>query len=304
MDCPEPGVYHDVRYETYASWPAMRASVLVEGMKSMLALKAAIDGEKPDSDTDAMRFGRAVHCRLFEPDLFPTSFPQVERCVAMTKPAKKGDEPKPCRNLGRYIRGDGQWLCGQHAPDGTYEPRDYVTESEVSRIEKIRRRAMDHDELKHVRRYPGGEVSLVFDYLGVRCKCRCDKLIQGGGGFILDPKALGGEQFDEDAFAKEIAKRKYHVKAAMYLLGVKELLGLDAQFWWVFYQPQSPHDIGVVRMTETDRRIGTFEVRRVLDEYKRCLAADEWPGAFPGVLDHVGLSAWEVKKYACVEMSE
>src|SRR5690606_23675225 len=144
--------------------------LLCEGLHSMRRLRAAMDGKLPDSDSDAKRLGRAIHCRLLEPHLYPTSFPQVEKCSAKMKPAKKGDEPKPCRNYGTVIKTDGEWLCGVHAQGDEYRPVDFVTPEEAERVEEIRVNAFSHREIQHIRRFGGSEVSIVFDLCGVRCK--------------------------------------------------------------------------------------------------------------------------------------
>ena len=57
----------DMTWENYRGIKAMNGSTLVAGLKSMLHLKNTIDG-KHDIDSEAMKFGRLVHCAVLEPD--------------------------------------------------------------------------------------------------------------------------------------------------------------------------------------------------------------------------------------------
>lgn len=303
METPEPGIYPDVPFEQYAAWDAMNASTLVEGLQSMRRLRAKLDGKLPDADSDAKRFGRAVHCRLLEPDRYPTAFPQVAKCVATTKPAKKGDEPKPCKNYGSVIRTDGEWLCGVHAQGDEYRPKDFITPEESERVEEIRKNAFDHREIRQIRRFFGSEVSIVFDLCGVRCKARLDKLIEAGGGFIIDVKTTS-KPLTESGWSKQIADLNYHFKAAFYLEAVKALKGVEPEFWWVVVEVSPPFDVAAIRMSDFDRSAGRWDVMQVLTQYRQCLESGLWPGAFPELVQHVGLPPWKAKEYSCVELGQ
>lgn len=298
MNCPDPGVYPDVSFEAYVSWDAMNASTLVEGLHSMRRLKAKIDGAFPDKDSDAMRFGRAVHCRLLEPDRYPTSFPTADRCAALM--GKDGE--KRCKNRGRFMNNDG-WWCGTHQPAECVEPSDYVTEEELERVEAIRANAFQHREIQQIRRFFGSEVSLVFDLCGVRCKARLDKWIEKAGGFIIDVKTLS-KPITEDGWSRTIVDLNYHFKAGFYIEGIKALLGIEPEFWHVVLETSPPYDVAAFRLPDFERQVGRYEVKRVLSMLARCRETNEWPGAFPELVQHVGLPQWEAKKYASMDLSE
>jgi exodeoxyribonuclease VIII len=295
-ECPEPGVYEGVSFETYRSWQAMNAGTLVEGLVSMRRLRAKLDGLLPDSDSPSMRFGRAVHARLLEPDEFVTRFPTVTKCQAKTE--KGGD----CRNLGRFLD-DAGWWCGTHKPDEAWEPADFITEDEADRIERIKASAFAHREIREIRRFKGAEVSIVFDLCGVRCKARLDKLIRDGGGFVLDVKTFG-KPITEAAWQRQVVDLAYHLKASFYLSAVKAATGLAADFWHIVCETSPPFDVAAIRLTDFDRQVGTFEVKRLLESYRRCCESGEWPGAYPELVTHVGLPAWKAKEYASVELTD
>lgn len=303
MTTPDVGIYEDIPFEIYKQWDAMNASTLVEGLHSMRRLKAKIDGAFPDKDSDAMRFGRAVHCRLLEPDRYPTSFPQVEKCVHPVAGRKKGDPTKPCKNYGSVIKTDGEWLCGVHASGDEYRPADFVTPEESERVEAIRKNAFEHREIQQIRRFKGAEVSLVFDLCGVRCKARLDKWIEKVGGFIIDVKTVS-RPITEDGWSRTVADLHYHFKAAFYIEGIKACIGIEPEFWHVVIETAAPFDVAAIRLPDFERQVGTYEVKRLLRRLVECRESNDWPGAFPELVQHVGLPQWEAKKYASMDLSE
>lgn len=279
----------------------MNASTLCEGLVSMRRLKSKLDGKLDSSDSDAMRFGRAVHCRLLEPERFPTAFPQSEQCTAYLKGVKNGDL-KRCRSRGRYMSAEG-WLCGTHAGPDDYEPADYITADEAERIERIRENAFSHREIQHIRQYGGAEVSIVFDLAGVRCKARLDKWIPDGGGFIVDVKTIS-KPLTDNVWSKTILDFAYHVKAAWYCEAVKATTGLVPEFIWVAIETTEPYDVAAIRLTDFDRQVGRWECLRLVESYKACLSSGVWPGAYPEMVQHVGIPAWKAKEYSHIEVSE
>ena len=44
MNQPEPGIYYDIPFDQYCDWQALNISTLLHGRRSMLHLKAAMDG--------------------------------------------------------------------------------------------------------------------------------------------------------------------------------------------------------------------------------------------------------------------
>jgi hypothetical protein len=295
---PDIGVHPDISFEEYKAWDAMNASTLVEGLHSMRRLKAKLDGKLPDKDSDALRFGRAVHCRLLEPERYPFAFPVADQCAKLMGQ----DGEKRCKNRGKYMNNDG-WWCGQHTPAEFTEPSDYVTEEESERVEAIRENAFAHREIQQIRRFKGSEVSLVFDLCGVRCKARIDKWISQGGGFIIDVKTVS-RPITEDGWARTIVDLNYHIKAGFYIEGIKACLGIEPEFWHVVIETAAPFDVAAFRLPDFDRQVGAWEVRRILTSYRKCLESNEWPGAFPELVQHVGLPPWKAKQYASMDLED
>src|SRR4051812_28448031 len=67
----ECGIFPGMSWADYAAIPLPSASTLEWGRVSSAHLQAAIDGTLERKDSDAMSFGRALHLRLLEPDIYP-----------------------------------------------------------------------------------------------------------------------------------------------------------------------------------------------------------------------------------------
>ena len=112
-----PEIVQGVKFEDYCAMPGLNASTLAWGLKSAQHLKAALDGELK-KDSPAMTFGRALHAKLLEPDVYLKEFTVSSGCQAIIK---SGDSKgQVCGNNAMWLLG-GLWLCGMHAPKALKE---------------------------------------------------------------------------------------------------------------------------------------------------------------------------------------
>lgn len=106
------------------------------------------------------------------------------------------------------------------------------------------------------------------------------------------------------AISKTVANFSYHVQAAFYrdaaaAAGWDE----DAVFLFVFVSKAPPHLVTVVEMDSLALSVGEALVRRAVDVYAECTAADCWPG-FSDDIELVGLPSWALNPAALdVEVS-
>ena len=69
----ETGIYYDLAFGEYAKAPGMNCSTLKFAARSMLHLKAKLDGLIPDAASAALSFGTAFHTQILEPEKFGAS---------------------------------------------------------------------------------------------------------------------------------------------------------------------------------------------------------------------------------------
>lgn len=303
MSEPDVGIHHAIEFDDYKNWPVVNSGVLKFGMLSMKHMKSAMDGELDSDDTTSRKFGRAVHCRLLEPDLFDFRFQVSTPCCAVLKSGvNKG---KQCGKTSRYLDGNSNWFCGQHIPHDFDEPLELVTPDELSRIDRMIASVKKHDAVKLLRAHGGCEVSFIADVFGVRCKGRADKYIPGGScpPTVVDIKKCQAGSISKAACEKSITNYGYHRQAAIYKLGLDAITGRDHHFVWVFIEDAPPFDVCVVHMDGETFAIGRHEVRLTLEKWKEAIDADEYPGV-SNTIEQGGLTEFYRKRFSNWELNE
>ncbi|MFU1927533.1 PD-(D/E)XK nuclease-like domain-containing protein [Bordetella hinzii] len=130
---------------------------------------------------------------------------------------------------------------------------------------------------------------------GVLCRCRPDWVHPAGnnGVILLDVKTYSDASPAE--FARQIARKRYHVQDAFYSDGFARASGLDVlAFVFVAVETEWPFAASAVMLDEPGRDVGRIHYRRDLDTYARCLAANDWPG-YGAAIHQVSLPAWASK---------
>lgn len=89
----------------------------------------------------------------------------------------------------------------------------------------------------------------------------------------------------------------YHQQADWYLDGVRALdLGPDPAFVFVFQEKTAPYLVTVVQLDAVAMRLGREKNREAIDLYRRCVAADRWPG-YSDEVELIPLPAWVENNY-------
>lgn len=293
---PENGIHNRVPFETYQSWPLVNGSALVWGQKSAQHMRAALDGEI-DYDSPDLAFGRALHCRLLEPDLYEIFWAVATPCCAEIKSGdRKG---MPCGASSSMQAGD-EWFCRTHGKkvEGAREVEDCVTKDEADRIEAICAQLKGHEVVKLLRREGGFEASAIWENSGVRLKGRMDKMIVGKDcpDTIVDLKKCGLGRGDKDTFARDLLKYKYHIKAAMYYDAVHKLTGAKPHFLWIVVEDKPPHSIGVYECDIPTLDAGRNEFLSLLSQYNRCMETGVWSG-YSKAVEMISAPDWYLRNF-------
>lgn len=307
---PAPGIYHKVPFETYARWNAMNASALVWGLDSMEHLQAKLAGDMEESKEESpdLRFGRAWHMAVLEPDIYQQSWVISSGCCQPLKSGK--NKGAPCGNAARFRAGDS-WYCGTHAPPDASEPSNYLTSEEAARVKKAAKKIKGHKIVNLIRQHGGFESTIVWEWNGIPCKSRFDKLIYDAAcpDTILDLKKVQLGKCTNDDVSKSIANFKYHFKMAFYQRAVRHWRGADSPLpaaVLVFMEDKAPHSVNVKSLGSRSLDIGAYEVERLMTNYVDCCASGVWPGCSFDELkgkEDIGVievPEWELRKYNSV----
>ena len=114
---------------------------------------------------------------------------------------------------------------------------------------------------------------------GVRCRCRPDHVSPVGTrtDVLLDVKTYSNAGPEE--FARQIARKAYHVQDAFYSDGYTVASGRDVvQFIFIAVETEWPFAACSYRLNAESREEGFNEYRRLLDIYESCLRSNKWPG--------------------------
>jgi len=263
-------VYEGIPFEDYLRWHAVSQSQLKELARSPAHLRAKLS--EPDTDTDALRIGRALHAAVLEPAEFDS-------------PARFGVIPD---GTDRRTKA-GKELWETIARSGATP----IKQDEYDRVVAMREALNAHTAAGTLLRTDGrAELSLVWTdpATGVLCKARHDRHAAAiGGGVVLDVKTTTDASPRE--FERTVFTFGYHRQGAFYLRGARALSLAVEHYAILAVEKVAPFAVAVYRLNEGAIDAGDAEVGALLGRYKRCAAADAWPGYPEGVLD-LALPDW------------
>jgi len=273
MNDPEfiPGLTRNMSFADYLAIDAVNSHSVIAGSKyTMRHMQAHRRGELSFDETDDLRFGRAMHHKILEPDTFDASWPVAATCCAEIGSGKsKGQK---CGKSAGFCTADRRfWFCGTHAKPVDAQPAgDHISEDESTRIENIIKELANAGHLKKFRRAGWSEVVIEFDFMGVKCKARLDRLSLDGPS-IIDCKKCRVGHADQKSFSRSVWDYGYHIQAAFYSLAVKAAIGEWPLFTWMIIEDKPPHCVNVIDASDFDLRAGRFCVETTLSQWKRCI---------------------------------
>lgn len=242
----------------YQDSPAVNKSTLWEMRKSPLHYWHLVH-DTPREDTAAMKFGRAVHCRLLEPVEFSAQYAVAPECDRRTK--------------------EGKAIWADLIASG----KEVISAADMDSI-----RGMEREFPAHLIRDAQTEVPLywVDPETGVECKGRLDAITEG---YVIDYKTTSNAA--TDAFMREALRYGYDLQAAMYLEAARANGYNPKGFIFIAQEKTAPYLVNVLHAGEAFIDRGLWIMRDLLAKYKECRDSDSWPGYGENELI---LPEWEV----------
>lgn len=244
----------------YDSLPYVNKSTLWEMRKSPLHYWHLMH-DTPKKDTPAMKFGRAVHSRLLQPESFGTEFAVAPECDRRTTQGKA---------IWKELMESGKEVISQDDMDTIL-----AMEAEFAAVAK---------------KYLAGaetEKPLIWtdNESGVKCKGRLDAITDD---YVIDYKTT--TDASTDAFRREALRYGYDLQAAMYLEAARANGYHPQGFIFIAQEKSAPYLINVLHAGDAFLDRGAWIMRDLLAKYKECSEKDIWPGY--GVNDLI-LAEWE-----------
>lgn len=267
------GLHRDVPFADYAAIPAINSGVVTWGTVSMRHMKAAYEGLITSEDTKDRKFGRAIHCRLLEPERYRTDFLVATGCKAVKQDGQE------CGNTAKWLW-DDTWYCGVrgHAPQGAYQPQDYISESEAAGIEEIAAALHEHPVMRLFRREGWSEVSCVWESRGLLRKCRIDRYSKEPTPLVIDLKKCQVGSGSREDCEKAIVNYGYHRQMAGNIEAIEVLEGVTPQGIWVFVEDGPPFDVQIVPADAETIAIGRFENNDIIGRFASAYRKDDCRG--------------------------
>lgn len=235
----------------YRNYPALNYSHLKLMYQPFLYKQMVLEG-KAKEKTFSLNVGTAVHIHILEPH--------------------KKDRIKNLADFGFEDRKKWQAIrkLESENPDWLFfSPKEYEQIQDMVTSVKL------HD--KALRLYASGtwsEVSLFWTEpkYGYDCKARCDTL-NLEENYVVDLKTTK----DSKNFMKECVDFGYHIQAAFYLRGLKEVTGKDFAWYWVAVDSNAPYFTYVYKATEKTLLCGELVVDEYMQKLNKCSSENSWP---------------------------
>ena len=221
-------------------------------------------------ESEALRLGTLVHECILDPDLW------AKRVTAPTfnRRTKIGKERA------------AKW-ADRVAAEGLRE----VNANDRALCEAMRESAMRHRLVRAVLEHAKHrETSCFWEWGGVECKARLDAMADG---LVLDLKTT--QDATPAAFRNAVARYHYHVQAAHYSTGVREVTGTWPDYAMVAIEKTPPYGCAVYMLDEEAISVGLDLWERALGVYKKSVETGEWP-AYQETTQTLTLPRWAAEE--------
>ena len=212
--------------------------------------------------TPAMQMGTAAHCLVLDGQAaFDGAYIRKPENIKLT--TKEGKEWKA--GVGRKtVLASG----GKDDPWGSVQG---MAES-LRRLEWY-----SGTDAEYIKR---NEVSIYWDWLGVRCKARLDSVLVEEG-IVLDLKTT--DSVDYDSFTKKVVNLGYDFQAAYYAKAAEVAYGKPFRFIFVAVERKAPYTVELFEVTPDMLAEGHHKCSIALGDYRRCEESGQWPNREPRI---------------------
>lgn len=255
------GVFLGLANEDYRAAPGVNVSALKDAI-TPAHYRASRDEAKPEEPSAAQQFGTLFHALALE---------------------GKGDFVAKPKGMNFTTKEGKAWRDAQTLP--------IVSESEAEALASMAGNLQSHQVIASVFRTGGNSEVSGFkghESSGLLLKGRADYITQDNAQrtVIVDLKTCGFGCGSETAFAKEVAKWKYHQQAAFYL----DLFGASF-FMFVAVEKEPPFAVNVFQLDAESIDQGRSENEKALAMIAEAEASGNW-SSYPQQLHTITLPRW------------
>jgi hypothetical protein len=212
--------------------------------------------------TPAMEMGTALHCLVLDgAEAFKAHY--VKKPDGLSLATKEGKEWKA--SLGRKK---------PLAEGGKDDPWGSVIGMGDSLRELLWFNGSDPEYIKY------NEVSIYWDWEGVRCKARLDRVLVDEG-IVLDLKTT--DSVEPELFTKKVVSLGYDFQAAYYAKAAEVAFGKPFKFMFAAVERKAPYSVDLFEVSDEMMAEANAKCVAALRLYKTCNDLDRWPGRQPRI---------------------
>ncbi|KAK50237.1 PD-(D/E)XK nuclease-like domain-containing protein [Bordetella bronchiseptica] len=231
--------------------------------------------------------GQLAHCAILEPAEFDKRYAVLPADAPRRPTEAQWNAKKPSPES---IEAMEWWTAWNKSSAGRTIITHAQRETALRQAESVRRLPDVAEALAAGR--PEVSAYWIDSDTGVLCRCRPDWVHPAGdnGVILLDVKTYSDASPAE--FARQIARKRYHVQDAFYSDGYARAAGVDVLgFVFVAVETEWPFAASAVMLDEPGKRQGAIDMRRDLATYAACLKVNDWPGHGASI-HQVSMPAW------------
>jgi len=252
------GIYYNIPSKEYHSW----TEIVSNSYLGRLA-KVPACAKIPQEETEAMKFGRAFHTFVLEPNIFNEEFITPDNWP--TKPNKRSTE--------KTVKAYGEWI---NSLDG----KQPIASDDVITICAMSIAINKHPFASKLLKEGVSETTIIWTDIetGIQCKVRPDRIPDGNKGVILDLKSTSNAS--SYSFKTDCIKYGYARECGMYMEGfamAKNALFKDLVFAFIAVEKEPPYRVEVYTLDIDFVQYGWLEFHRLLQIEKECREKNFWP---------------------------
>jgi hypothetical protein len=281
-----------MNWEEYQAIDRMNPSTLVNGCRSMLALRHAIERQDEDDDAGKYVLGSCTHALLLEPYEFGSRFAVMPDFKLDPKNVDAKGEPS--RHTTKWVREQQAQWRERNAGKEMVEARQLEKAKAMAAAIRGHRTASMWLEVSKT------EQTLLGEICGVPMKGRVDVINDSA---ILDVKTTAS--VSPTAFGNTVARLRYVFREAIYRELDYQTSGRRKDVYFIAVEDAAPWDVVVYQVPEVALDAAFRDVTDVLLRYQKSMESGEWPGVDRGE-DYVQLVIpnWAMPEEEALEWGE
>ena len=238
-------------WEEYKEFPGLNCSTICKGQKSMLHLKH--QWESNSKSTDAMQYGRLLHCMLFEPDQVDNLYWEFEGRRA----GKKYDELRIRAEVAgaEVVKADGS----------------YSMEVAIEAAQGFLR----NPRVKELILAGQAEQTVLTTEGDIQCKGRLD-WISTSEHVLTDLKTTA--DISPRAFGRTFFNFDYDMKMGMYRRWLDRVTNVHWPVEVIVMESAPPYDVATMVVPDAVLDAGVEKALRIIDQVRHAIDTDEWLG--------------------------